>query len=71
METLEESEVTAVYDPSLGAVQKSGEDYGPVDGDLYFSFQVLIVPYFFVESAKGAVCLRKSFVDFLVDPGVG
>lgn len=70
METFKESEVTAICYLGLRAVQKGGENYGSVNTDLGFAFQVFVVPHPFVESAKGTVSLCKSVVDFPINSGI-
>ena len=44
VETFKESDMTAVCDPGLGAIEKGGEYYGPVYTDLGLDLQVLVVP---------------------------
>lgn len=48
MEALEEADVAAVSYPCLRAVEKGGENDSPVDTDLCFAFQALVVPDLFV-----------------------
>ena len=48
MKALEEANVAAVSDSCLRAVQKGGKNNSPVDADLCFAFQVLVVPHSFV-----------------------
>ena len=43
MEELEEADVAAVSYPCLRAVEKGGENDSPVDADLFFGFQALVV----------------------------
>ena len=57
VEALKEADVAAVGDPGLRAVEKGGENNSPVDEDLCFAFQVLVVPHFFVQSTEGAIGL--------------
>ena len=44
VETFKESDMTAVCEPGLGAIEKGGECYGPVYTDLGLDLQVLVVP---------------------------
>ena len=44
VETFKESDMAAVCDPGLGAIEKGGEYYGPVYTDLGLDLQVLVVP---------------------------
>ena len=44
VETFKESDMTAVCDPGLGAIEKCGEYYGPVYTDLGLDLRVLVVP---------------------------
>lgn len=48
VEALEEADVATVGDPGLRAVEKGGENNSPVDADLCFAFQVLVVPHSFL-----------------------
>ena len=48
MGALEEADVAAESDPCLRALEMGGENSSPVDADLCFSFQVLVVPHSFV-----------------------
>ena len=48
VEVLKEVDVAAVGDPGLRAVERGGENNSPVDADLCFAFQVLVVPHLFV-----------------------
>ena len=45
---LKEADVATVGDPGLRAVEKGGQNNSPVDADLCFAFQVLVVPHSFV-----------------------
>lgn len=44
MEALKKSDMTAVCDPGLGAIQKGGEYYSPVYTDLGLGLHILVVP---------------------------
>ena len=48
VKALEEADVATVGDPGLRTVEKGGENNSPVDADLCFAFQVLVVPCLFV-----------------------
>ena len=52
VKTFEKAHMAAVDDPCLGAVEKGGENYGPVYANLRFVLQVLVVPDSLVESAE-------------------
>ena len=56
--------------PWLRAVQQGGEYDSLIDTYLSALFQMLVVPYSFVESAKSIVCLGQSVVYFPSDLGV-
>ena len=44
VERFKESDMTAVCDPGLGAIEKRGEYYGPVFTDLGLDLQIVVVP---------------------------
>ena len=44
VEALKKSDMTAVCDPGLGAIDKGGEYYGPVYTDLGLDLHILVVP---------------------------
>ena len=48
VEAIEEAAVSAAGDPGFRAVEKSGENNSPIDTDLCFAFQVLVVQHSFV-----------------------
>ena len=48
METLKKSDMTAVCDPGLGAIDKCGEYYGPVYTDPGLGLHILVVPHLFI-----------------------
>ena len=66
MEALKESLVVAVGYPRHRAVQHGGEYDDLIDDDLSALFQILAVPYSFLESAESAVCLGQYVVYFPV-----
>ena len=69
MKALEESEVAAVGDPRLNAVQESGKYSGSVHADLGLLLQLFVCPHTLVQSAKCTVRLSQSVVDLPVDLG--
>ena len=44
VQTLKKSDMTAVCDPGLEAIEKGGEYYGPVYTDLGLGLHILVVP---------------------------
>ena len=69
MKASEETDVTAVGDPSLWAIEESGKDHSLLDMNcLCLVIQAFVAPNTFVQSTKQTICLWESVVNSFVDP---
>ena len=57
MVTLDETQMATIDDPGLSTIQESGQHNSFIDTDVLVFLWVFIVPYTFVQSTEGAVCL--------------